>query len=403
MMQNPIKLDFIDKVDKNALYNILNNYVFKNLYFIFLIIGTILIIQSMILLKSRKRIVKKSRKDMFLEIIKFPFISLAKILSPKSDEKKYKLKNKINVLNPNITIETFYISKIVTPLIILVLVLIVHNTNYNYKAKEIMQNSIQKQIELEFYDQDKTSSNVKEDDLYYYNIVKGKYPNYKKIEFEDKEQAIKNITTVISSETELDTKDSEIISRRLYDKIIKLKSYTIGNKTKVLIILTFFLPDLILDIAYSMRRKKYKEDIEILKITTLILGGMENITVKKLLQSLQNVSQAYSYIIGNALNKYSSIQDGKDEAIMEMSNIVNLSQFRKLCSILRDISDGKKKSAIENLEEDMKMEDKENAMRDDDKIEKKTWVAILLISPSILLLSLLLLMPFSKYYQQINF
>lgn len=402
-MQNPIKLDFIDKVDKNALYNILNNYVFKNLYFIFLIIGTILIIQSMILLKSRKRIIKKSKKDIFFEIIKFPFVFLAKILAPKSDEKKYKLKNKINVLNPNITIETFYISKLVTPLIILVLVLIVHNTNYNYKTKEIMQNSIQKQIELEFYDEDKTSNNVKEDDLYYYNIVKGKYPNYKKIEFENKEQAIKNITTVISSETELDTKDSEIISRRLYDKIIKLKSYTIGNKTKVLIILTFFLPDLILDIAYSMRRKKYKEDIEILKITTLILGGMENITVKKLLESLQNVSQAYSYIIGNALNKYSSIQDGKDEAIMEMSNIVNLSQFRKLCSILRDISDGKKKSAIENLEEDMKMEDKENAMRDDDKIEKKTWVAILLISPSILLLSLLLLMPFSKYYQQINF
>lgn len=432
---------------KNIMY-LINNFLFKYLHFYVIFIGISLIVYTLFFYKGnrKKRIKENTKIETIIKVLVFPITFMARILMPKSDEKKHKYQKYFNNLGLNMSLDRFFILKVITPLIVLAFLLTIHYTNVQYKTKEMLYTS--RDVKRDISEDDLSKAKLQEVDYYIlYNYVKKEYPNFGQAEqtskyeiiektneennliqstyanddlikdelilekqnkanenYDKRESYIQEITEVIQRKYQLDEKISPKVAAILYEKIGKAAIIKQVNiKIYYFSILSLWIPDVLLIIFSSIKRKRYKEDIEILKITTSILGGLEGMTLKRLLLCIREVSNVYRNVINNALNNYNSIQDGKIEATMDMAKDVDIPQFRKLCSILKEIGSGNKSSAIANLEEDMVLEDKENEMRSNDRIEKKTWLAIIIISPTILLLALLLLKPFASYYQNINF
>lgn len=395
---------------------IINDYVFKYMYVYFLAFGLLLLLLSFSLKgKKNRRIYRRDKKDILISIVTFPITGLAKLISPKSEEGKEKARKTFSRLRLNIVPERFYVIKILIPILTLLIIALIHYTNVQYEVSELLNTPMTKEIDITVGAIVNDSEEILEDLDYYqiYNTIVNEYKDYKNVEdllisgeldSKSRDVILRDISSVVQDNYELDAKISKVVAGHIINhisKIINIKKF----KTEYFIIAfaTFFLPDFVILILNAYNRQRYKNDIEILKITTLVLGSMDDMTVKKLLESLKKVSSAYNPIINEALNNYHSIQDGKSDAIMNMANEVKLPQFRKLCGILKEISSGNKTTALVNLEADMILEDKESEMVSNDKIEKKSWVAILLIAPSMLLLMMLLLMPFAKYYQNMNF
>ena len=431
----------MNKFSKSIIF-LLNYYVFKYLYIYLIIIGLILLVIPFVGTKKSKinRIRKVRKSELFFKIITYPICLFAKIISPKSEQRKERYRKNFLTLGINTTVERFHILKALMPIIFIILFYLIHTTNVTYELRSLLNNKSKSQMDITNEDEDlldkmDEEKELKDIDIYeIYRTIKVSYGDYNNIErfindynrveqklneselgFDEKQairdrfnnerqEIIDGFVDVISENYSISEENALYISEHLVKNIPQITAITYFSYEYYLIsLISIYLPNIILMIMNAFKYKRYKEDIEILKITTLVLGTIEGITVKKLLESLKEVSPSYKNIINIALNNYSSIQSGKEDAIMGMTEDVELSQFRKLCSILKEISSGNKSSAINNLEADMILEDKENEMISNDRIEKKTWVAVLIIGPTILLIMLLFLMPFSQYYQSINF
>lgn len=410
---------YSNKVSKQ-LVHIMNRYVFRNIYIYIIGLGLILLIVSLIVNERRKvnRINKYSKKDMFLKILTFPVTFFASLISPKSEKKKDKYRKTFSRLGLNITIERFHMLKAVMPIIMSLLILLIYFTNIEYEIQEILNTPVSEGINInsdeEIVDIEDMEDIYTSQELYsIYKMIKSNYKDYKilknsllanNLTTQDRQVAIYEFTTLIEDNYNLNNADNEVIAKYLLGTIAEIERLkTFDYRYYLLIIVSILIPDIIILFMDLFYKKRYKEDIEILKITTLILGTIDGMTVKKIMQSLMKVSPAYKNIFNNALNSYSSIHDGKEGTIMDMTKEVELPQFRKLCTILKEIASGNKITAINNLEADMILEDKESEMLDNDKIEKKTWIAILIVAPSMLIMMLLILMPFVKYYQSMQF
>lgn len=396
------------------LIHIMNNYVYKYLYLYFIGFSLLLFVFSLLTSKRNQtsRINKIRKRDVLFKILTSPITLFASLISPKSEKKKQRYSKTFRRLGINITVERFHLIKATMPLVAILFIFLVHFTNSDYEIQEVLNTPITASADIT------SESDIIElqDNLDNYQIFKtieAQYEDYKSLEklilagpigLEDRENIIKEFSSIIQANYKLDETLSEGIGEYLlikYPEIVGIR--TIEYTYYLIALSTIFIPDFILFFINVYNRKRYREDIEMLKITTLIVGSLEGMTVKKILQSLKEVSPSYRHILNNALNNYSSMQDGKEDAIMSMTEEVKLPQFRKLCSILKEISTGNKTTAINNLNADMILEDKESEMINNDKIEKKTWVAILIIGPSMLFLMMLLLMPFAKYYENMQF
>ena len=398
---------------------IFNNYIFKYVYIYVGVVALLLILFSTLLFGKRKveRINRLNKKKLLSRLLTFPIVFFSKLLMPKSESRKSKIISNFSRLGINISLERFYIVKVVIPLVVSLLLGIVYFTNTEYEIMELLNTSskVTKSIDInnaiEFLDNEENAFDNM-NTYKAYKIIKNNYKGYRDVEnnkrndiydMNSRELIVDDFQEIISEKMQIGEDEGRRIGEYILSNIEEIRSIKIISPINyIFIVSSIFIPDLIIVFMNMFQRRRYKNDVEILKITTLILGSIEGVTSKKLLESLRDVSYAYRYVFMNALNNINSIQVGKEDVIMDMAEEVELPQFRKLCGILKEISNGNKKVAISNLESDMILEDKEDEMISNDRIEKKTWIAILIISPSMLFLMMLLLLPFARYYQSLQ-
>jgi len=145
----------------------------------------------------------------------------------------------------------------------------------------------------------------------------------------------------------------------------------------------------------------YQRDLPILKVSTYLLADM-GVKVKDILYFLEPLTPTYREVFKKGIKNFTSTQLGPAKAVMEMTQDVSVFHFRKLCNSLRDMLLSNKEQAVRNLEIDINMEEKENQMRIEAKIERNSIIAIFLIVPILLLLLLIILCPMLEYLQNFN-
>ncbi len=181
-------------------------------------------------------------------------------------------------------------------------------------------------------------------------------------------------------------------------------NYNINNGGKelrkwlyiIVSISAYWIPDIFMEFYIKNKYIKYEKDLTILKITTFLLASM-GLQVKEILYYLEELTPAYKNIFRKCLNNYNSVQIGSQRAVMEMTEDVNVLHFRKLCMTLRDMLTGDKKRAVKNLEIDMELEQKENEMRIEAKIDTNAMISVILIMPVMFMLLLIMLFPLLNY------
>lgn len=377
------------------------NRILAYLYIYLFISGIASIILGILIKTKQKiRIIKKNNyKLIIIKILFLPFIIIKSILMMQPNSKKERINKKIKQAGLNLNFEQYINLKLLTIILISILLLAIYKTNYSYITKEILE----KPIRMSYSNYNIINSNKENEDLekrwQLFKLIKSKFKNYNNILYMEEGQAINEIKEIIINSNQIDEVKATLYANDMYNRILQIESYKYSPYFLLIILSSFWWLDILIFIKKEHRKKILKNDLEIIKNTTYLLGIMENTTVKNILIAIGEVSEAYKPIITKCLNNYNSMENGREKAIMQMADEVDNIQFRKLLNVLKDIANGNKKDAIKNLEEDIKMEEKENLMVSENKIEKKTWIAILIIAPCLLLLGLLLLKPFSNLYE----
>lgn len=350
-------------------------------------------------------------------MITFPFVILIKILRPKREETIEKKARKLKKAHRHLSIERFYLAKILFPILIFILLFTLYQTNFKYTTREIIESNIYGQMDItlgfmgiedpkgkELYSDSSVkgySEYVEKEWMYYQFLIKN-YEKADEILYTPQDKVITAYQDLLVKQFPLDEIEALHAARRMNYKMTKIANYQFSKNYYFIIFLSYFLPDLIVYLIMKYKEYKYKTDIPVLKLATYLMGSMD-VTVRDIMECLRETSNTYRGVFSNALSNINAVQLGRENAILQMAEEVPNPQFRKLCVILKDLAIRNKSRALKNLEDDIVMEARENMMRSEDKIEKKTWIAIILIIPTMFFLALLLLMPFVRYQQNLNF
>lgn len=359
--------------------------------------------------KSKKRRIKD--KDSFIKkTLNALSIVLFELFKPRNEKRKKQLEYNLKFLPKKLSVYRLYKFKFLFAFVFFVISIAIYSTNlYYYKQDVIPSSTTVNTIDLTNFDelnylQSKGSREFGRREFDYYNYIIENYPKIKSIKNisnSDQEPIVKELEDILI-EGFPEEEAHNATAKRMLSKIRRIQNYSYSFLYFIWVFVGYFLPNIFIWGYLKYKKAIYARDIPNIKLATYLLGTMDT-TIKELLISLTKVSSAYEKVFTECINNFNSTSLTREEAIMLMTKRVDNIQFRKLCAILKEGIKTSKNNAISILEQDIIMEDKEEMMLSEDKIEKKTWIAIILIAICMLCMAMLFLMPFANMFTNINF
>jgi len=274
---------------------------------------------------------------------------------PKENEKEYRTCERlIGDSGFNITMRAVYFYKIAVPIVLLILILSIYFINKNLVIDEIMTGGATQQVAVmgstgSGKDTKRQKENAEASRNTYIvmehlidtRILKKQSAIDAKLAIQD---AIIDNKVVIEGSVENAVND-------FYNKMLQVEdAKSVSPITMIFIfaiaLLGFWIPDAVLKTARFLRYQAFDNEVIALEMLTILVGSIENITVKEILKILEKNSKVFKKNFQKALLEYPI---DFEQALINLENSSKNKDFQALISTLRQCATSDKYAALQTL------------------------------------------------------
>lgn len=384
--------------------------MFSNI--IFGIIGILIIILILFLIIISFNEQKKGRlrnDNLTLERITYsPFIKkIVDAMLPASEDREYKkVMRLISDSGMNVSIRVVYFFKLVIPILLIILAMAIYFTNREMIVEAIILEQNTQKIDVlattsqsqdvtgkELDSKEKRQREQAKKDTF--NIMNN-YVNYKILaELPELEAKQKISEALVDSGNASSTAAAAYEANKLYGKALDVYNARKVNAITILFIVMFGLcgfmaPELVLKASRFLRYQAFDNEVIALEMLTILVGSIENITVKDILKILAQNSKIFRGNFEKCLAEYPA------DFEMALNNLGNSSKnkdFQSLVAALRNCATSDKYAALMVLQRRRASRKEYRKMQEEKKIETKMNVGLIALLPMMFFLAKLLMTP----------
>ncbi len=372
-----------------------------------IVIGLIvlLVLFLIILFVHQPRAIKVKNDTFSLEELTYSpvFKKVINGLMPPAEEREYRQNERlISDSGVNISMRVFYLFKVVTPIVLLVIFLSIFFINRSIRIDAIITDQIVETVDVLGSDSTKqvdTSSNQEKREMEKarkdtYQIVENLIDT-RILKTEDALTA-KQVIQEIMLENHLTTDDNVANDvPDMYDKLKKVYAAKEISPVSILLILLFslcgyYIPNAYLRISRLIRYQSFDNEVIALEMLTIMVGSIENVTVKEVLRILSLNSKAFKPNFEKALLEYPI---DFEQALINLGDSSKNKDFQALVSTLRQCATSDKYSALQTLQRRRLSRKEYRKLMEEKKIETKMYIAFVMLLPVLFFLAKLLLSP----------
>ena len=324
-------------------------------------------------------------------------------LMPPAEEREYRQNERlISDSGVNISMRVLYLFKIVTPIVLLVIFLSIFFINRSIRINAIITDQIVETVDVLGSDSTKqvnTASNAEKREM-----EKAKKDTYEIVErlldtrFLKTQDALtaKQVIQEIMLKNHLTTEDNVASDvTNMYDKLKKVETAKAINPVSIIIILMlslvgYYIPNLYLVMSRLIRYQSFDNEVIALEMLTIMVGSIENVTVKEILRILSLNSKAFKPNFEKALLEYPI---DFEQALINLGDSSKNKDFQALVSTLRQCATSDKYSALQTLQRRRLSRKEYRKLMEEKKIETKMYIAFIMLLPVLFFLAKLLLSP----------
>lgn len=346
----------------------------------------------------------KSDKFSLEELTYSPvFKNIINGLMPPTEEREYRQNERlISDSGVNISMRVFYLFKVVTPVVLLVIFLSIFFINRSIRINAIITDQIVETVDVLGSDSTKqvnTSSNQEKREME--NAKKDTYQivenllDTRLLKTQDALTA-KQVIQEIMLKNHLTTEDNAASDvTNMYDKLKKVDTAKKINPVSIIIILMlslvgYYIPNLYLIMSRLIRYQSFDNEVIALEMLTIMVGSIENVTVKEILRILSLNSKAFKPNFEKALLEYPI---DFEQALINLGDSSKNKDFQALVSTLRQCATSDKYSALQTLQRRRLSRKEYRKLMEEKKIETKMYIAFVMLLPVLFFLAKLLLSP----------
>lgn len=331
----------------------------------------------------------------------FPFKFLVDAILPKEDDREYIKVNKlIKVSNTKIDIRSVYLLKIIIPVLMFLFIFAIYQTNKGMVIKAIIDDSISKRVEV-FADGgakvdkqlEMQRARERESDRSAFSAIQKSFSS--KFKSTDEKSLKQEIQEKLIAESAYQADQIVLKTNELYSRLAAVDKAKQTNYITIMIILFialvgFIAPDTYLNIRAFLRKQAYDNEVISLEMLAILVGTVENVTVKELLKILRDNSKAYKPNLEKCLLEYPT---DFEKALIDLSDGVSNKDFKSLAGTLRQCATSDKNQALNTLRRRRTSRKEYRKLTEEKKIEMKSFIGLALLAPSLFLLASILLAP----------
>lgn len=262
---------------------------------------------------------------------------------------------------------------------------LIYITDFNYKTEQLLGLGYEASISED------VARRVE-----YFEFISEKVLDYKDLQRMDQSLGASTILTALLDNFELSYSSAVKIAGEIYTVMLKQSQISKGASYYLLPLIFLFIPDIFLLLKRKLLYIKYINDLQVLKISTLILANM-HVKTLPILAHLRYQSPVYYDALTRCILRFSGVSRGPIQAIQLLSQDIPYLQFRKLCNTFRELLSSDKASAVLNLRADMELEQKEREARERTNLKTFNLIAFSCIMPSLYCLISIIAMPLLQY------
>jgi len=371
----------------------------------FIIAAIIILALFLIVLMVRQPQAVKVKSDKFsLEELTYSpiFKKAIKALMPQAEEREYRQNERlISDSGVNISMRVLYLFKICVPIIIMILLLSIYFMNKEIMINAIVTDSLVKTVNVIGGGTESSdySSNAEKkeserawkdtfeimDNLVDENLLNSKDILAIKL-FVQEVMLEKNLTTEANLTTD---------TNKMTDMLLQVNEVRKINVITIILILVislmgYYIPNVYLVISRLIRHQAFDNEIIALEMLTIMVGSIENVTVKEILRILSLNSKAFKPNFEKALLEYPI---DFEQALINLGDSSKNKDFQALVSTLRQCATSDKYNALQTLQRRRISRKEYRKLMEEKKIETKMYIAFIMLIPVLFFLAKLLLSP----------
>ncbi len=323
------------------------------------------------------------------------------IIPPAEDREFRKNERLISDSGYNMSMRSLYFLKLVIPIMLLIVFLSIYFINRQVYVDAVIIDSLTKNVDVlgssDVNETEKTNEEKSE-------IEQAKRDTYDVINnFVDKQIlksedaiAIKQAIQEAFLKNNLATEsDVYYQTEEMYNKMLRVEEAKQVNPVTIIFIVLaslvgFIAPDVFLTLARMVRYQSFDNEIIALEMLTILVGSIENVTVKEILRILSLNSKAFKKNFEKALLEYPI---DFEQALINLGDSSKNKDFQALISTLRQCATSDKYSALQTLQRRRISRKEYRKLMEEKKIETKMYIGFILLIPVLFFLAKLLLSP----------
>lgn len=323
------------------------------------------------------------------------------IIPPAEDREFRKNERLISDSGYNMSMRALYFLKLVIPIMLLIVFLSIYFINREVYVDAVITDSLTKTVDVlgssDVNEKENTSEQKGE-------LEQAKRDTYDVVNsFVDKQilksedaiavkQAIQEAFLKNNLATESDVYYQ---TEEMYNKMLRVEeAKRINPVTIIFIVLAslggFIAPDIFLTLARMIRYQSFDNEIIALEMLTILVGSIENVTVKEILRILSLNSKAFKKNFEKALLEYPI---DFEQALINLGDSSKNKDFQALISTLRQCATSDKYAALQTLQRRRISRKEYRKLMEEKKIETKMYIGFILLIPVLFFLAKLLLSP----------
>jgi len=321
---------------------------------------------------------------------------------PKETEKEYRTCERlIGDSGFNIGMRVVYFYKLTIPIVLLILLFSIYLINKNLVIDEIISGGNEKVVDVmgTVSNQNKAKKTQSEQerakasrDTY---LVMEHLVNTRILKSKDAVSAKLALQeAIVENKVEIEGSVENAVND-FYNKWTQVQEAKEVNFLTILFIFIlaifgFWVPDAVMKTSRFLRYQSFDNEVIALEMLTILVGSIENITVKEILKILEKNSKVFKKNFEKALLEYPI---DFEQALINLENSSKNKDFQTLISTLRQCATSDKYAALQTLQRRRISRKEYRKLMEEKKIETKTFVGLICLVPPLFFLAKLLLAP----------
>lgn len=376
-----------------------------NLLISLILASIVICILFFVILSMRQPQVSRLRGDNFsFELLTFsPVIKdiIDKVIPDKTDKEYRKNERLIGDSGLDMSMRVLYLFKLAIPLMLLIICLSIYFMNRNIYVDAIVSDRLVQTVdvmgttpavksELTSNEKQKKERAAKNT----YEVVT-KLIDTKILKNKDSVQARLLIQNVMADQKIATKENAAYLATELYNKIVRVENAKKINPITMITILFialsgFMIPNAVLELLKFIRYRSFDNEVIALEMLTILVGSVENITVKEILKILADNSRIFKKSFDKALLEYPA---DFEQALINLGESSKNKDFQALISTLRQSATSDKYSALQTLQRRRISRKEYRKLTEEKRIEFKMYIGLVLLMPVLFFLAKLLLSP----------